>query len=182
MYVIEYTLPLIGDGFQITSYDTSVVRNQKDALPIKMTVITCVSKSGVASVSDAINLDNGKLKRFICHCQEILAGSDKTWKLISVRVDAKTLKLYYYNSKTREIEYIPLSIMGTKINNLDLQLEVPHSDHRPPTKYIIRMSQMPIPGSPLHTFVEVYLPTQKKIFAFAPNKPDEIAVTEYSDL
>lgn len=184
MYSYEYSLPLTGTGLSIASYDlrpTDCRRSVREAPPIKMTISTCTSKSGPISVLSAIRLDNSKSKDFIAHYQEIFTGPYGAWKLTCVRIDADVACFFYHNTESCEAGCIALSLNETKIDNLDIYLEVPHPDPHSPRKCTLRMARTPQDAF-YHTFATIHLPDRQRMFYFSSGDLDEFSITEYYDL
>lgn len=182
MHTIAYTFQQINSGLEITGYDQNSLKCKDDLdLPIKMAITTCTSESVSANVQEALHLGNSDSENFLQHYHEIFMGLYEAWQLTRICVDFDYIAFFYTTPESEKFSSIMLTINGTSISNLGLSFEVPHSDHRPPTKYTISMNQ-PFLGSCVFTTVTAFLPNQRKSFQYRSDQPCKFTVVEYADL
>lgn len=189
MHRINHIMQLDGDedDFAIASYDLGIRNIRKGCPAIKMEVLDCRYKEEdrdfLETVSPVNRLED--LHRdFRKHYEEIVQGRCESWRLISIIVRPAKLELEFYSETYDREERVLLNVDGRRIRQLDLKFEVPHTDDRPSTEYMIMLERNEAMSGSGSTIIQANYPHlhQHQVFMVTSLSPSELSVTDIFDL
>lgn len=175
------------DDFAIASYDLGI-RNIKNGCPaIQMEVLECRYKEedrDFLETASPVNRLESLHQDFRKHYEEIVQGRCESWRLVSIIIRPAELELEFYSEAYDCEERVLLNVDGRRIRQLDLKFEVPHTDGRPSTEYLMMLERneaMPESGS---TIVQANYPhlQQHQVFMVTSLSPNELSITDMFDL
>lgn len=142
---LKYTLALDSEGYSVMSYKgfcSSSSLSVEDYLPIKMDVLTCHNSTRDISIINiaTVTFEDAD-KGFRQHYRDILRGKNQDWVLVKFSVQARGLRLEFFNRKTRKMEHLDLDMIKAGPQpTVNLKFSVPHGDDRPNTEYTVFMT------------------------------------------